>query len=193
MKNLMAKTSLALVISASLLTGCSSTGTKTDADAAQSQTNAFGAQNTAAPSAEELAAQQAEAARKAEAERVARLAEAKAKEHAALREIRTFYFDFDKYEIQSEATLALSAHAVFIAANPGVKVVVEGHADERGTKDYNLALAEKRAKAVERFLIVNGVARGQIETVSYGEERPAVMGHEESSWAKNRRAVIVYQ
>ncbi|MCP5160307.1 MAG: peptidoglycan-associated lipoprotein Pal [Hahellaceae bacterium] len=191
----MAKTTLALVISTALLSGCGTTGNKAEgvpADDQQTSGTTFGAKNTGTLTAEELAAQQAETARKAEAERMARLAEAKSKEQAALRAIRTFYFDFDKYEIKSEATLALSAHAAFIAANPSVKVVVEGHADERGTKDYNLALGEKRAKAVERFLIVNGVARNQIESVSYGEERPAVMGHEESSWAKNRRAVIAY-
>ncbi len=190
-KNVMMKTSLALLVSVSLLSGCGSKATKTDMEDPSS--SAYGANSSGALSAEELAAQQAEAMRRAEAERLARMADTKVKEQSALREIRTFYFDFDKYEIKSEATLALSAHAAYIAANPGVKVVVEGHADERGTKDYNLALGEKRANAVERFLIINGASRAQLESVSYGEERPAVMGHEESSWAKNRRAVIVYQ
>ncbi|TNE76839.1 MAG: peptidoglycan-associated lipoprotein Pal [Gammaproteobacteria bacterium] len=110
----------------------------------------------------------------------------------ALRDITTFYFDFDTAEIKQEARDVLVAHAQFLAANPGQNVRLEGHADERGTKEYNLALGERRANAVQRFLIVNGASRGQIETVSYGEEKPAVMGSNESSWAQNRRVELVF-
>lgn len=136
---------------------------------------------------------EAEAAKKAEQERIAREMEAKAREQAALREIRTFYFDFDKSDIKQDALLALTAHATFLAANSSIKVVLEGHADERGTKEYNMALGERRAKSVERFLVVNGVAPSQIETISYGEEKPAVMGSGETSWAKNRRVFVNYK
>ena len=114
-----------------------------------------------------------------------------AAEQAALREITTFYFDFDTSEIKPEARDVLVAHARYLAEHPNQRVRLEGHADERGTKEYNLALGERRAKAVQRFLIVNGASRGQIETVSYGEEKPAVMGSTESAWAQNRRAVLV--
>ena len=116
-----------------------------------------------------------------------------AAEQAALREITTFYFDFDTSEIKPEARDVLVAHARYLAEHPNQRVRLEGHADERGTKEYNLALGERRAKAVQRFLIVNGASRGQIETVSYGEEKPAVMGSTESAWAQNRRVELVFE
>ncbi|MGP9831119.1 peptidoglycan-associated lipoprotein Pal [Marinobacter sp. NSM] len=114
-------------------------------------------------------------------------------EQEALRNITTFYFDFDTSEIKQEARDVLVAHAQFLANNPRQNVRLEGHADERGTKEYNLALGERRANAVQRFLIVNGASRGQIETVSYGEEKPAVRGSSESAWAQNRRVELVFQ
>jgi len=123
-------------------------------------------------------------------------AEQQAQEQAqqqALRDITTFYFDFDTSEIRQEARDVLVAHARFLADNPRQSVRVEGHADERGTKEYNLALGERRASAVQRFLIVNGASRGQIETVSYGEEKPAVRGSTESDWAQNRRVELIFQ
>ena len=114
-------------------------------------------------------------------------------EQQALREITVFYFDFDTAEIKQEARDVLVAHARFLANNPGQNVRIEGHADERGTKEYNLALGERRANAVQRFLIVNGASRGQLETVSYGKEKPAVMGSSESAWAQNRRVELVFE
>lgn len=114
-------------------------------------------------------------------------------EQAALRDITVFYFDFDTAEIKQEARDVLVAHARYLSSNPGQKVRLEGHADERGSKEYNLALGERRANAVQRFLIVNGASRGQMETVSYGEEKPAVMGSSESAWAQNRRVELVFQ
>lgn len=116
-----------------------------------------------------------------------------AAEQAALREVTTFYFDFDTSEIKPEARDVLIAHARYLAENPQVRVRLEGHADERGTKEYNLALGDRRAKAVERFLVINGASRGQIETVSYGEEKPAVMGSNESAWAQNRRVELIFE
>ncbi|KKL06717.1 hypothetical protein LCGC14_2593250, partial [marine sediment metagenome] len=114
-------------------------------------------------------------------------------EQDALREITTFYFDFDTSEIKPEARDVLVAHARYLSSNPRQKVRLEGHGDERGSKEYNLALGERRANAVQRFLIVNGVSRGQMETVSYGEEKPAVMGSSESAWAQNRRVQLEFE
>lgn len=114
-------------------------------------------------------------------------------EDAALREVRVFYFDFDSNIVKPEAHLPLQAHAAYLQANPNVRVVLNGYADERGTKEYNLALGERRAKAVERFLVVSGASASQIEVVSYGEEFPADPGHNEEAWAKNRRVELVYQ
>lgn len=103
-----------------------------------------------------------------------------------------FYFDFDKAVIHSEDFQDLNAHAKYLLANPDASLVLEGHADERGTREYNIALGERRAKAVARYLSVQGVSSSQIEVVSYGEERPAMMGHNETAWAKNRRVELKY-
>jgi peptidoglycan-associated lipoprotein len=103
-----------------------------------------------------------------------------------------FYFDFDKAVVKADGFSDLEKHAQYLAANPTAQVVLEGHADERGTREYNMALGERRAKAVSRFLQVNAVSAGQIETVSFGEEKPAMLGHSESSWSKNRRVELKY-
>lgn len=196
MKAISTKNALALIFSASILAGCSSTGTTEDTDAGADT----GVANEVAPVdqaggsetygqgegsdlvSSEMAAQQAEAERLA-----------KEQEDGVLREIRTFYFDFDKSSVKPESRTALMAHAAFLAANPNVNVTLEGHSDERGTREYNLALGERRGQSVERFLVVNGVARTQLEVVSFGEEKPAATGPDESSWAKNRRVMIQYK
>jgi peptidoglycan-associated lipoprotein len=105
---------------------------------------------------------------------------------------RTIYFDFDQDTIRSEFFDALRAHAGYLIANQAATLTVEGHADERGSREYNIGLGERRAKAVERFLEAEGVSPAQIATISYGEERPAVYGNDELSWAENRRAELVY-
>ncbi|HAD40498.1 MAG TPA: peptidoglycan-associated lipoprotein Pal [Plesiomonas shigelloides] len=102
------------------------------------------------------------------------------------------YFGFDKYDIQPEFAQMLDAHAAFLRDNPSYKVVVEGHADERGTPEYNIALGERRANAVKMYLQGRGVNADQISIVSYGKEKSAVLGHTEDAYAKNRRAVLVY-
>ncbi|MBM7342530.1 MULTISPECIES: peptidoglycan-associated lipoprotein Pal [Erwiniaceae] len=102
------------------------------------------------------------------------------------------YFGLDKYDIQSEFAQMLDAHANFLRSNPSYKVTVEGHADERGTPEYNIALGERRANAVKMYLQGKGVSADQISIVSYGKEKPAVLGHDEAAYAKNRRAVLVY-
>lgn len=105
---------------------------------------------------------------------------------------RTVYFDFDSSEIRGEGTDIVAAHAKYLAANTSTRVRLEGHTDERGSREYNIGLGERRAQAVRRALLLQGATDKQISTVSYGEERPAVPGHDESAWAKNRRVEIIY-
>lgn len=104
----------------------------------------------------------------------------------------TVYFAFDKYSINSKYTKLLDEQANFLLNNPTVAVVIEGNADERGTPEYNIALGERRANAVKVYLQSRGVPGSQISIVSYGKEKPAVLGHTEEAYAKNRRAIIVY-
>lgn len=110
----------------------------------------------------------------------------------ALRKEHIIYFAFDKSNIQSEYAELLAAHSDYLVKNPNVSVVIEGHADERGTPEYNIALGERRAKAVQNYLENLGVQGSQISTVSYGEEKPMVNESTPSAYAKNRRAVLVY-
>lgn len=110
-----------------------------------------------------------------------------------LKQLRTvFYFDFDKAVVRQEGFADLEAHARYLAQNPSASVRLEGHADERGTREYNIALGERRAQSVDRLLVVNGATAGQVETVSYGEEKPAVLGHDAQSWSQNRRVELKY-
>jgi peptidoglycan-associated lipoprotein len=105
---------------------------------------------------------------------------------------RIVYFDFDKAEIRGDSQAVVAAHAQYLAKNPGQKVRLEGHADERGSREYNIGLGERRGQAVRRALLLQGVAEVQLSTVSYGEERPAVAGSDEQAYALNRRVEIVY-
>ena len=102
------------------------------------------------------------------------------------------YFEFDSSEVRAGDTDVVSRHAVQLASNPGARVRLEGHADERGSREYNIGLGERRAQAVVQYLQLQGVAAAQLSTVSYGEERPAVEGHDEQSYALNRRVEILY-
>lgn len=106
--------------------------------------------------------------------------------------VRTIYFDYDSSDIKDEFRSVIEAHAAFLAAHPKVTVMLEGNTDERGSREYNLALGERRAQSVKRQMVVLGASADQIRTTSYGEERPAVDGHTEAAWAKNRRVEIVY-
>ena len=102
----------------------------------------------------------------------------------------TVYFDFDKSNIKPEFEAVIRKNADVLRANAGLKVTIEGHCDERGTNEYNLALGQRRAEAVRQALIAAGVDAAQLSTVSYGEERPVAMGNNEADWAKNRRSEI---
>jgi peptidoglycan-associated lipoprotein len=103
------------------------------------------------------------------------------------------YFDFDRSDIRPEFVEVIAAHARKLAASPGLKVRLEGHTDERGSREYNIGLGERRAQSVRRALLLQSVGDAQVNTVSYGEERPAAEGHDEAAWVKNRRVEIVYQ
>jgi peptidoglycan-associated lipoprotein len=105
---------------------------------------------------------------------------------------KTIYFDFDSSQIKPEFTAVIAAHAKYLTGNGSIRVRLEGNTDERGTREYNIGLGERRAQAVRQALMLQGVADAQITTVSYGEERPAVTGHTEEAWSKNRRVEIVY-
>lgn len=111
---------------------------------------------------------------------------------AALVGQTTIYFDFDSAAIRADYSQALAAHAAQLAANPNMQVRLEGHTDERGSREYNIGLGERRANAIQRFLEAEGVSAVQINTISYGEERPVAFGQDEVSWAQNRRGVLVY-
>ena len=105
----------------------------------------------------------------------------------ASKEVQTIYFDYDSALLKSEATTRLQKAAAYLKQNSNVRILVEGHCDERGTNEYNLALGERRAASARRYLMSLGVSPDQIFTISYGEERAAVQGHDESAWQYNRR------
>jgi len=106
---------------------------------------------------------------------------------------RLVYFAFDRDEVKPEFMDMLEEHAAYLAANPGAELRLEGHTDERGTREYNLGLGERRAKAVERVLTLNGASSDQVEIISYGEEMPVAFGQNEEAWAENRRVELVYE
>ena len=126
------------------------------------------------------------------AQRAAEIEEQKRIEMERLRGEHIVYFDFDVSTVNSTYATILDAHAKFLNENNDVNVLIEGHADERGTPEYNIALGERRAKAIQTYLENMGVSSSQLSVVSYGEEKPMVKDRTESAFAKNRRAVLVY-
>lgn len=173
------KSLLMSLIVVSLIAGCSSSTQKEAEDAA------------AAAAAAEQAAQQAALDAQAEADRLAALeAQRLAAEQAKYANVdRVFYFDFDQSILNSATRAALMIHAEMLKKS-GNSVRLEGHADERGSREYNIALGERRANAVRDFLALQGVPSNKIETVSYGEEKPAEIGSYASAWNKNRRVEL---
>ena len=105
---------------------------------------------------------------------------------------RVIYFAFDSSEISADGAALIAAHAHYLVAHTNLHVRLEGNTDERGSREYNIGLGERRAQAVRRAMLLQGVAEAQLATVSYGAERPAVDGHDEEAWAKNRRVMINY-
>lgn len=106
---------------------------------------------------------------------------------------RVIYFEYDSAEISGADQDTLAAHAGFLASNPGQRITLEGHTDERGSREYNIALGDRRALSVQRILELNGTGGDQVSVVSYGEEKPAADGHSDAAWRLNRRVEIVYQ
>lgn len=166
-----------------LVTGCSTTG---EAEQASAETSASASTDAASTSAagDQLASAQPMESQPQQLDPF--------EDPNNLLSQRVVYFDFDSSSIRDDALPLIRAHADYLASNSQVNFTLEGHADERGTREYNLALGERRADAVRRMLIANGVSPAQVRVVSYGEERPAVMGHDESAWGMNRRAEIIY-
>jgi peptidoglycan-associated lipoprotein len=165
---------IALLLSAAFLVACSGSDTKEDEDAAAAAAAA------AARAAQEAAAGSASAT---DAERQ-RLMD------AAAAYGNVFYFAFDSSNLTPEAIASLDAHiAVLKTTNNSIRL--EGHTDERGTREYNLALGERRANSVRDYMVLNGISNVRIETISYGEERPVAYGSNEASWAQNRRVELV--
>lgn len=105
---------------------------------------------------------------------------------------RVIYFEYDSYDVLPEYVSIVNAHANYLASNSGRSVTLEGHADERGSSEYNIALGEQRARAVAKLMTLQGVSEEQIQIVSFGEEKPSTGGHDESSWQQNRRVEITY-
>ncbi|RUR38438.1 peptidoglycan-associated lipoprotein Pal [Vreelandella populi] len=175
--------SLAVALSIVVIAGCSSTGGTQDGDSYGSQdgsSTGMGAGTSGAGTGGQYgsttgsgsgAGQQAD---------------------SRIPEVRTIYFDYDRDTIKSEYESAVMAHARYLRANPNAQVVLHGHTDERGTREYNMALGERRARAVQRFLNIQGVSNSQMSVVSYGEERPAASGQTESAYSQNRRVVFNY-
>ncbi|NOZ10754.1 MAG: peptidoglycan-associated lipoprotein Pal [Gammaproteobacteria bacterium] len=106
---------------------------------------------------------------------------------------RRVYFEFDRAAVDDQNRAIVSAHAAYLVDNPGIALTLEGHADERGTREYNLALGERRARAVAKLMQAYGLAADRITATSYGEERPVALGHSESAWQLNRRVEILYE
>lgn len=166
---------LGAILASVLLVGCASNDTVEDT----SDTDRIAAEQAADA---EAAARSAAAAAEAEAVRVAA-------EEAAANLQTIFYFDFDQATLSADTREALDSQIAVLNENSN-KVRLEGHADERGTREYNMALAERRANAIANYMIINGVARYRVETVSYGEERPVSAGSSESSYSENRRVEL---
>lgn len=174
---------------------------------AKSNTTGTGAASSAIPAAGAKATGSKDAAARDAAAKEAAAKEAAAREAAArdaanakdplndpasILANRSVYFDFDSFVIRDEFKAAVEAHGKFLANNQNRKVVIQGHTDERGGSEYNLALGQKRAEAVRRALSLAGARDSQIEAVSFGKEKPKSVGSNEEAWAQNRRADIVY-
>ena len=158
---------LAIVAATFLLAACE-TASQVSGDSASTS-----ASNTASSSSASSSA-----ADKTPAERLAQVGD-------------TVNFDFDSAELTVSARSTLNRQAAFLSLNPDLMMVIEGHADERGTREYNLALGDRRATAVRDYLVAKGINSARVRTVSYGKERPAAAGSDEAAWAKNRRAATV--
>jgi|TARA_B110000208_G_scaffold69450_1_gene89616 peptidoglycan-associated lipoprotein len=204
---------LSKIIASSVLVAfvaaCSSTGETTDASAsaqaaqvaveaaslAQTQADAQALKDAQAAAAliEAQALADAKAAQQAADNAAAEVAAQKQQAQEAAQALaHVIYFDFDQSTIKPEFRIALNGHAAYLSQNPSARIVLEGHADERGTREYNIALGERRGNAVSRYLVVQGVSIEAIEVVSFGEERPVNSGSDSASLSENRRVEVRY-
>jgi peptidoglycan-associated lipoprotein len=204
---------LSKIIASSVLVAfvaaCSSTGETTDASAsaqaaqvaveaaslAQTQADAQALKDAQAAAAliEAQALADAKAAQQAADNAAAQVAAQKQQAQEAAQALaHVIYFDFDQSTIKPEFRIALNGHAAYLSQNPSARIVLEGHADERGTREYNIALGERRGNAVSRYLVVQGVSIEAIEVVSFGEERPVNSGSDSTSLSENRRVEVRY-
>jgi len=166
------RVTLAAAVMATLLAACASEPT-VDQSAPESSPQARAAESSFAPQA-------APEARRASL-------------NAADLSKRSVYYDFDRYDVDNEYRKVVEAHARYLREHSGAQVAVQGNADERGSREYNLALGQRRSEGVKKMLTLLGVAERQIETTSFGEEKPRALGHDEASWSQNRRSDIVYE
>ncbi|MDN7132428.1 peptidoglycan-associated lipoprotein Pal [Halomonas sp. MC140] len=173
--------SLAAALSIVVIAGCSSTGGAQDGDSYGSQDGSTTGSNTSGTGTGSQYGSSTGSGSGSGQQADSRIPE-----------VRTIYFDYDRDTIKSEYESVVMAHARYLRANPNAKVVLHGHTDERGTREYNMALGERRAGAVQRFLNIQGVSNSQMSVVSYGEERPAVSGQGDSAYSQNRRVVFNY-
>jgi len=204
---------LSKIIASSVLVAfvaaCSSTGETTEASAsaqaaqvaveaaslAQTQADAQALKDAQAAAAliEAQALADTKAAQQAADNAAAQVAAQKQQAQEAAQALaHVIYFDFDQSTIKPEFHIALNGHAAYLSQNPSARIVLEGHADERGTREYNIALGERRGNAVSRYLVVQGVSIEAIEVVSFGEERPVNSGSDSASLSENRRVEVRY-
>lgn len=146
----------------------------------------------AAEDAEELTEEEREAARARALEEREQAEMHPLDDPDSLLSERVIYFEFDSADIREEDYEIVEAHGEYLVENPGARIILEGHTDERGSREYNIRLGERRAQSVQEALAAMGVADDQMEVTSYGEERPAVTGSDEEAWARNRRVEFVY-
>jgi len=169
---------LAMCAVAFLFTACETASNVAGDSASGSSSSSATAAGSTSSSASSSASSSTTATQMSDAEKLAQVG-------------NTVYFGFDSSELAGEAQATLDRQAAFLNVNPTMVVVIEGHADERGTREYNLALGDRRAVAVRDYLLAKGLNAARVRTVSYGKERPAVSGSNEEAWAKNRRAATV--
>src|SRR5678816_1940951 len=162
--------------------GCSSTDKKPEADQASATTAPAGNKDTSGAPSSSTSSSSLEAAQRGESSAT-----------PASSPLKDVYFDFDSYDLRADARASLKANGEWLRSNPSAQVQIEGHCDERGTTEYNLALGSKRAQGVKDYLMTLGAAADRLSTISYGEELPVCTERNEDCWQKNRRARLVIQ
>lgn len=163
------------------------------AGAATAQTNPVDADAARARSLADAAAKAAADKAAADAAAAKAAAAVKPLESIGAPDKRSVYFDFDRYEVREEFKSLVTDHAKFIVPRKDARLLIQGNADERGSREYNLALGQRRADAVKKALLLQGVTEEQVESVSLGEEKPKATGHDEAAWSENRRADMLYK